>query len=99
MITVLPSAPFYNIFFNGLLKYQVMGEEHYCKLEECRYHISGTSVPRIRVSDAGLSENKSVLNNCDLEHVVLYKNFHQLAGNGLVNLNGLTGYTLALALL
>ena len=44
MITVLPSAPFYNIFFNGLLKYQVMGEEHYCKLEECRYHISGTSV-------------------------------------------------------
>ena len=44
MITVLPNAPFYNIFFNGLLKYQVMGEEHYCKLEECRYHISGTSV-------------------------------------------------------
>lgn len=44
MITVLPNAPFYNIFFNGFLKYQIMGEEHYCKLEECRYHISGTSV-------------------------------------------------------
>ena len=44
MLTILRNGSIYNLYFNGVLKYQINAIEVFHQPQECTYHISGTSV-------------------------------------------------------
>lgn len=44
MLTILRNDSIYNLYFNGVLKYQINAIEVFHQPQECTYHISGTSV-------------------------------------------------------